>query len=132
MLWTRRRLKKLFCLSKQKGNELVWSRPPTKGSQFILLESNLSTKPFKWRKQLVIVLFLFFIFWQVETTSYSWGKIKDKEKNKEEYMLHHGIKSLIRCWLLEFSLFCFVHCSSFDPFPTHIFKIVLCYIKCGF
>ena len=28
----------------------------------------------------------------IETTSYSWRKDKEKEKNKEEYMLQQGIK----------------------------------------
>lgn len=76
MVWTRRRLKKLVCISKQERKE------------FSLKQASHKRKPvYTIRKSTINQT-----CWMTETTSYSWRKDKEKEKNKEEYMLQQGIK----------------------------------------
>lgn len=76
MVWTKRRLKKLVCISKQEGKE------------FSLNQASQKRKPvYTIRKPTINQT-----CWMTETTSYSWRKDKEKEKNKEEYMLQQGIK----------------------------------------
>lgn len=76
MVWTKRRLKKLVCISKQEGKE------------FSLKQASQKRKPvYTIRKPTINQT-----CWMIETTSYSWRKDKEKEKNKEEYMLQQGIK----------------------------------------